>query len=140
MILQMRTSAWLATAGLLAACDHEASTPVVASRMPEAPQVPAIPSLQAPPQYLVGDPARPSALTLMPLGPDEGGVIIEGSGSRCDPEPRAPHVTSQTPRFSQAGASQRAWAGGSCSGPGARCTRARPSRGCSARSWPSRPR
>ncbi len=78
MILQMRSSAWLATAGLLAACNHEAPAPLVASRTPEALRAPGPPSPQAPPQYLVGDPARVSALTLMPLGPDESGVIIEG--------------------------------------------------------------
>lgn len=78
MILEMRTRAWLATAGLLAACNHEAPAPVVASRPIEASRPPVAPAPQVPPQYVIGDPARLSALTLMPLGPDEGGVILEG--------------------------------------------------------------
>jgi hypothetical protein len=78
MIFRMRTRGWLATAGLLAACTHDAPPPVAASRAPEPPSPAPVLPAEAPPQYVVGDPARPTALTLLPLGEGENGVILEG--------------------------------------------------------------
>ncbi len=66
------------TAGLLAACTHDALPPVAASAPPEPlPLAPALPA-EAPSQYVVGDPARPTALTLLPLAGGASGVILEG--------------------------------------------------------------
>ncbi len=65
-------------AGLLAACTHDAPPPASVSRAPEAlPLAPALPA-EAPPQYVVGDPARPTGLTLLSLAEGESGVILEG--------------------------------------------------------------
>jgi hypothetical protein len=81
MIPQMRTRrffAWVALAALVPACAHEAPAPVAALRPPDVPTLPAAPEPEAPPQYVVGDPARPSALTLIALGPEDSGVLLEG--------------------------------------------------------------
>src|SRR5579872_3744414 len=78
MIYAMRTMAWLSAAGLLAACAHETPGPQVAQRPPEPGDAGASAMPETPPQYVVGDPARPSPLTLLPIGDEGGGVIIEG--------------------------------------------------------------
>jgi hypothetical protein len=64
--------------GALAACARDAAPPVTAARPAEAPAALPVPAPEAPPQYVVGDPARPSVLTLLPLGDDGNGVILEG--------------------------------------------------------------
>jgi hypothetical protein len=69
----------MGSVALLAACAQEtAPAPHVALR-PEPPaETDAGPVPDAPPQYVVGDPVRPSALTVLPLGEDAMGVVLEG--------------------------------------------------------------
>jgi len=74
----MRNLACLAATALLAACAHETQQPQMAARPIEPGDAAVIQPPEAPPQYVVGDPARPSPLTLLPIGDDAGGVIIEG--------------------------------------------------------------
>jgi hypothetical protein len=72
---------------LLAGCAHEAppaATPSAAAR--EGAPATAPPAPSTPPQYVVGDPARPSALTLLPLSESTSGVILEGQRFTLGPE------------------------------------------------------
>ena len=83
MICGMRgaSAAWaVASAGLLVgACVQEATPPV---RMPSRAEAPAAPDAalpaEPPPQYVVGDPPRPTPLTLVALSDDGTGIILEG--------------------------------------------------------------
>jgi hypothetical protein len=83
MIPGMRGAAraWaLASTGLLlGACVQEATAPAHApARAEAAPVQDAAAPSEPPPQYVVGDPARPSSLTLVPLADEGTGIILEG--------------------------------------------------------------
>jgi hypothetical protein len=68
-----------AMAGLLAACAQEgAPAPRVAVHAAPAVEADAGARREPPPQYVVGDPVRPAAVSVLPLGDDETGVTLEG--------------------------------------------------------------
>ena len=85
MIFRMRTARPLlftfATAALsaLASCVQEAApVPRTAARA-EGPAVQdAAPPPEPPPQYVVGDPQRANALTVLPMGDEGTGIVLEG--------------------------------------------------------------
>jgi hypothetical protein len=83
MILRMRTARWglltTATSAALAACVQE-QTPRVASPVrPEGAVVQdAAPPPEPPPQYVVGDPQRANALTVLPMADQGTGIVLEG--------------------------------------------------------------
>jgi hypothetical protein len=75
----MRTAGWILAAGLLGGCVHETAPSVTPGRAAEASLSAATPPAPStPPQYVIGDPTRPSALTLLPLADGASGVILEG--------------------------------------------------------------
>jgi hypothetical protein len=81
MILRMSgRGAWAAAvAGALASCAPEAATtPRVAARAQRPAETNAARAPEPPPQYVVGDPARPNALSVLPAGDDATGVALEG--------------------------------------------------------------
>jgi len=82
MILRMRgAGAWLAmgSLALVAACAQETTpAPHVGTRPAPPPDSDASTTPELPPQYVVGDPARASTLTVVPVGDDAMGVVLEG--------------------------------------------------------------
>jgi hypothetical protein len=82
MIARMRGgAAWsaLGSLALLAACVEEASPPLRVAAHPMAPpESDGATIAEALPQYVVGDPARPNALTVVPVDDDTTGVVLEG--------------------------------------------------------------
>jgi len=82
MILQMRgAGAWVAmgSLALLAACAQETTpAPHVGTRPAPPPETDASTTPELPPQYVVGDPVRPNTLTVLTVGDDAMGVVLEG--------------------------------------------------------------
>jgi hypothetical protein len=98
MIQTMRKRALLATVVLLAACVHDVPRPVAVAPALEPAAPPTPPPLAAPPQYLVADPVRPSALTVLPIDADRSGVLLEGQRYSLLPEgARAAHDVAGSP-------------------------------------------
>ena len=83
MIFRMRNAAILLLTieiTALAACVREVAPPPY-PYLPvraEAPLVDAAPRPEPPPQYVVGDPQRPNALTVLPAPEDATGIVLEG--------------------------------------------------------------
>jgi hypothetical protein len=78
MIHEMRWSA-VGSLALLAACAQETSpAPHVGTRPAPPPESDAAITAELPPQYVVGDPARANTLTVVPVGDDSMGVVLEG--------------------------------------------------------------
>src|ERR1019366_4120685 len=82
MIIRMRgVLAWstVGSLALAAACAQEATpAPRVGARPASPPESDASPTPEPPPQYAVGDPARANTLTVLPVGDDTMGVVLEG--------------------------------------------------------------
>ncbi|HEY3817464.1 MAG TPA: hypothetical protein VGL81_09850 [Polyangiaceae bacterium] len=73
--------AWSAmgAVALLGACATETPpTPHVAAHLASPPESDAAALPEAAPQYVVGDPTRPNMLTVLPVGEDAMGVVLEG--------------------------------------------------------------
>ncbi len=60
------------------ACAHDGASPATVARPPEPPPPVVVAPPATPPQYVLGDPPKATPLTLVPVGPDANGVIIEG--------------------------------------------------------------
>jgi hypothetical protein len=82
MILRMRGArAWSAmgSLALLAACEKETIPAPHLGTHPAPPsESDASTTPEPPPQYVVGDPVRPNTLTVVPVGDDAMGVVLEG--------------------------------------------------------------